>query len=242
MDGKYEQTAEMKTQNLRTILLTICSLSYLLVGAAIFSALEFDYDQEMQKSMKKIHKTLVKKYNISEEDVKMWLKYLDNKANIDADLYQWSFAGSVYFATTVITTIGYGHTVPKTDRGKIFCMIYAAVGIPLALTMFQAIGERLNTFLAHMFRRVKKKFGMKNTEVSNTANMVVLFGLFCMVVTVCSGAFIFSHYEKWTYFQSLYYCFITVTTIGFGDYVGCKTLNDSTTPTWVYPFFLSSLV
>lgn len=117
---------------------------------------------------------------------------------------------------------GYGHTVPKTDRGKIFCMIYAAVGIPLALTMFQSIGERLNTFLAHMFRRVKKKLGMKNTEVSNTANMVVLFGLLSMIVTVCSGAFIFSYYENWSYFQSLYYCFITVTTIGFGDYVALQ--------------------
>ena len=101
-------------------------------------------------------------------------------------------------------------------------MIYAAVGIPLALTMFQSIGERLNTFLAHMFRRVKKKLGMKNTEVSNTANLVVLFGLLSMVVTVCSGAFIFSHYEKWSYFKSLYYCFITVTTIGFGDYVALQ--------------------
>lgn len=212
----------MKTQNLRTILLTICCVSYLLVGAAIFSALEYDEDQEMRKNMTILHNTLTKKYNISEEDVKKWLQYLDSKANIDADLYQWSFAGSVYFATTVITTIGYGHTVPKTDRGKIFCMIYAAVGIPLALTMFQSIGERLNTFLAHMFRRVKKKLGMKNTEVSNTANLVVLFGLLSMVVTVCSGAFIFSHYEKWSYFKSLYYCFITVTTIGFGDYVALQ--------------------
>lgn len=101
-------------------------------------------------------------------------------------------------------------------------MIYAAVGIPLALTMFQSIGERLNTFLAHLFRRVKKKLGMKNTEVSNTANMVVLFGLVSMVVTVCSGAFIFSYYEQWSYFKSLYYCFITVTTIGFGDYVALQ--------------------
>lgn len=122
--------------------------------------------------------------------------------------------------------LGYGHTVPKTDRGKIFCMIYAAVGIPLALTMFQSIGERLNTFLAHMFRRVKKKLGMKNTEVSNTANLVVLFGLVSMIVTVCSGAFIFSYYENWSYFQSLYYCFITVTTIGFGDYVALQNSRE----------------
>lgn len=92
--------------------------------------------------------------------------------------------------------------------------------------MFQSIGERLNTFLAHMFRRVKKKFGLKNTEVTNTANMVVLFGLFSMVVTVCSGAFIFSYYEKWSYFQSFYYCFITVTTIGFGDYVALQDAQE----------------
>ncbi|XP_029208927.1 potassium channel subfamily K member 9-like [Acropora muricata] len=217
----------MKTQNLRTILLTICCVSYLLVGAAIFSALEYDFDQAVHENMTRIRDRLTKKYNISEEDLNLWLKFLDNKANIDADLYQWSFPGSVYFATTVITTIGYGHTVPKTDRGKSFCMLYAAVGIPLALTMFQSIGERLNTFLAHIFRRVKKRFGMKNTEVSNTANMVVLFGLFCMVVTVCSGAFIFSYYEKWSYFQSLYYCFITVTTIGFGDYVALQDAREA---------------
>lgn len=101
-------------------------------------------------------------------------------------------------------------------------MIYAAIGIPLALTMFQAIGERLNSFLAHMFHRIKRRLGMKDTEASNTTNLVVLFGLCSMVVTVSSGAFIFRYYEKWNYFQSFYYCFITVTTIGFGDYVALQ--------------------
>ncbi|EDO33193.1 predicted protein, partial [Nematostella vectensis] len=216
----------MRQQNLRTIFLTICCLSYLLVGAAIFSALEYDADQKRRSMLVELQARLTRKYNITSTDLKSWEFFLVAKANLKANLYQWSFAGSVYFATTVITTIGYGHTVPRTPRGKIFCMIYAAVGIPLALTMFQSIGERFNTFLACMFRRLKRKLGMKATDVSSTTNLVVVCGLLAMVITVSSGAFIFTHYEKWDYFHSLYYCFITVTTIGFGDYVALQDSKD----------------
>lgn len=96
----------MRQQNVRVILLTICSVSYLLVGAAIFSALEFEDDQRRRKDLKHLEKILKQKYNISDIDMVNWRKYLNRKTNQEADLYQWSFAGSVYFATTVITTIG----------------------------------------------------------------------------------------------------------------------------------------
>lgn len=101
-------------------------------------------------------------------------------------------------------------------------MLYAAVGIPLALTMFQSIGERLNSGLASMFRRLKRKMGKNDKDVSSTTNLVVICGLLSMAITVSSGAFIYRYYEKWNYFDSLYYCFITVTTIGFGDYVALQ--------------------
>lgn len=103
-------------------------------------------------------------------------------------------------------------------------MIYAAFGIPLALTMFQSIGERVNTFLAFSLSRMKRLLGMKNQEVS--ASNVVVMGLLSMAVTCCSGAFIFRYYEEWSYFTSLYYCFITLTTVGFGDLVALQESDD----------------
>ena len=130
------------------------------------------------------------------------------------------FAGAFYFSLTVITTIGYGHSTPQTFWGKMFCMIYATIGIPLCLVMFQSVGDKLNFFAAYCIQMVKKCSRVKNTEV-NQFEKVVVAGLLA-VFTVTVGAAMFSHYEGWTYFNSIYFCVITLTTIGFGDYVALQ--------------------
>uniref|UniRef100_A0A803VRY2 Potassium channel domain-containing protein n=1 Tax=Ficedula albicollis TaxID=59894 RepID=A0A803VRY2_FICAL len=162
---------------------------------------------------------LKRKYNLSAESYRelerVVLKLKPHKAGV-----QWKFAGSFYFAITVITTIGYGHAAPSTDGGKVFCMLYALLGIPLTLVMFQSLGERINTLVRSLLRRLKKRLGMRRPEVS-MANMVTI-GFFSCVSTLCIGAAAFSHYENWSFFQAYYYCFITLTTIGFGDYVALQ--------------------
>lgn len=99
-------------------------------------------------------------------------------------------------------------------------MFYAVLGIPLTLVMFQSLGERMNTFVKYLLKRIKKCCGMSITEVS-MENMVTV-GFFSCVGTLCIGAAAFSHYEDWSFFQSYYYCFITLTTIGFGDFVALQ--------------------
>ena len=42
------------------------------------------------------------------------------------------------------------------------------------------------------------------------------------ILTIAGGATVFTRYEGWSYFDSVYYCFITLTTIGFGDMVALQ--------------------
>nr|XP_061838321.1 potassium channel subfamily K member 9-like [Nerophis lumbriciformis] len=209
----------MKRQNVRTLSLIVCTFTYLLVGAAVFDALESDFEMREKEQLEAEERRLQGKYNISEDDYRK-LENIIMEAEPHRAGVQWKFAGSFYFAITVITTIGYGHAAPGTDAGKAFCMFYAVLGIPLTLVMFQSLGERMNTFVKYLLKRIKKCCGMSATDVS-MENMVTV-GFFSCVGTLCVGAAAFSHYEDWSFFQSYYYCFITLTTIGFGDFVALQ--------------------
>ncbi|KAK6733190.1 hypothetical protein RB195_017133 [Necator americanus] len=208
----------MKRQNVRTLSLIVCTFTYLLVGAAVFDALESDNELQQRALVKRVKQKLMAKYNMTDADYDVLeatiVKSVPHKAG-----YQWKFSGAFYFATTVITTIGYGHSTPLTTGGKLFCMFYALAGIPLGLVMFQSIGERMNTFAGQLLRAVRKAAGRAPTVTHIDLIFVASgLGIFLMVF----GALAFSRYENWTYFDSLYYCFTTLTTIGFGDYVALQ--------------------
>uniref|UniRef100_A0A8C2H169 Potassium channel subfamily K member 15-like n=1 Tax=Cyprinus carpio TaxID=7962 RepID=A0A8C2H169_CYPCA len=226
---------QMKKQNVRTLSLILCMFSYLLVGAAVFDALESETESARKRMLEQKRSDMKRKYRFTELDYRE-IERVVLQAEPHRAGRQWKFAGSFYFAITVITTIGYGHAAPGTDAGKVFCMFYAVLGIPLTLVMFQSLGERMNTFVRYLLSRVKKCLGLHRTEIS-MENMVLVGFLSCLG-TLCVGAAAFSHFEGWTFFHAYYYCFITLTTIGFGDFVALQKKEDlqEKTPYVVFSF------
>ncbi|XP_031626762.1 uncharacterized protein LOC116343030 isoform X2 [Contarinia nasturtii] len=50
--------------------------------------------------------------------------------------------------------------------------------------------------------------------------------VFLVIGYIIAGAFYFTQTEEWTFLDSAYFCFITLTTIGFGDFVPARSIQD----------------
>jgi hypothetical protein len=74
-----------------------------------------------------------------------------------------------------------------------------------------------------VIRRGKQWMRCKRTEATEM-NLMLATGLLSSAI-ITTGAAVFSRYEGWSYFDSFYYCFVTLTTIGFGDYVALQVEN-----------------
>ncbi|MEQ2230846.1 Potassium channel subfamily K member 3 [Ilyodon furcidens] len=95
----------MKRQNARTLALIVSILTYLVVGAAVFETLESKQEKSHKRRLDARKYELMRKFNLTkanfEELELVVLQLKPHKAGV-----QWKFAGSFYFAITVITTIG----------------------------------------------------------------------------------------------------------------------------------------
>ncbi|KAL5017439.1 hypothetical protein ScPMuIL_007028 [Solemya velum] len=155
----------------------LCSfvVGYSIFGGFIFMRLEAPFELRARRSMTHLRKSYVDELwnvtrwhnilhptNWSREAERILQKFQTNiyKATKqkgwdgkdgEADS-QWSFAGSLLYSITVITTIGYGHIAPKTDYGRLVTMVYALVGIPLTLLCLANLGN----FLGECFRLLYK--------------------------------------------------------------------------------------
>ncbi|CAL4117114.1 unnamed protein product, partial [Meganyctiphanes norvegica] len=136
-------------------------------------------------------------------------------------VFPWTFIDSLYFSMTVATTIGYGHISPSQTWGRFMCMIYAILTIPLTGILLAWSSEFFGEKLFELFTSKVDEEKQQNKRFIILAT--VLYIIFGFVVFIFIPSLIFTYIEPWSYFEGVYYSFITLTTIGFGDFVtGCK--------------------
>ncbi|XP_053722734.1 potassium channel subfamily K member 2-like [Synchiropus splendidus] len=225
--GSEAVATVMKRKTVTAIFLVV--VLYLVMGAAVFKALEQPHESAQRLAILTQKLEFLSTHSCVnqsqlEELVKQVVSAVRSGVNPAETLTNqsslWDLSSAFFFAGTVITTIGFGNTSPRTEGGRIFCIVYALLGIPLFGILLAGVGDQLGTIFGNGIAKVEKMFVHWN--ISQTKIRVIstlLFVLFGCMLFVALPASIFKHIEGWSALESLYFVVVTLTTIGFGDFV-----------------------
>ncbi|XP_033647632.1 potassium channel subfamily K member 1-like [Asterias rubens] len=211
-------------------------IAYLMVGAFVFRAIELPGEQlAVQEFTKSMDEFLALHPGVSKEEFFRYslavVKAVD-RGVIDLNSYQiggqgegerkntWDLPNAFFFSATVVTTIGYGDLTPYSDTGRICCMIYGAIGLPLTGWVLGVLARSLTAYWTKALDRANKllKCCIKFARLRKALMFVITTTLLYMVLLQVP-AILLGTIEQWDLLTSVYYCFVTLTTIGFGDVV-----------------------
>ncbi|CAM2116850.1 unnamed protein product [Caretta caretta] len=224
-------------------LLTVV-LAYLVSGAFVFRLLEQPHESRQQEALQAAREQFLQRYRcVPSQELDALILHVRDAMGAGADptanstnSTNWDMGSAFFFAGTIITTIGtgpgggavgFGNTSPKTDGGRLFCIFYALVGIPLFGMLLAGVGDHLGFSLRQAISKVEDVF--LKWQVSPTIVRVLsalLFILIGCILFVTIPTIVFQRVEGWTLLESVYFVVITLTTIGFGDYVAGDGMGD----------------
>ncbi|XP_075977013.1 open rectifier K[+] channel 1 [Anticarsia gemmatalis] len=220
-------------------------IMYLLVGASIFvhieSPLEVKQRQLDREERTEIQNLLYKNYvpsdDVGQDSIIRKLSdycgkpFFNDTTEDNEPPYRWDFYHSFFFSYTVVSTIGYGNLAPTTHLGRILMIFYGLFGIPINGILLANLGEYFGMQLISVYRKYKKRNEKRAHNLGyHFTNLGMLGQIFLYLVPgflffIFLPACIFVVFEGWDYVASIYYAFVTLTTIGFGDLVA-GTVNN----------------
>lgn len=113
--------------------------------------------------------------------------------------------------------IGYGDIVPQTRLGRGVFIIYAMIGLPIVMVTINNTGKLLSEINMRIILAIEKRL-LKKEEHPYLAIKCYAASLVQFIVLITVVGFSYSHYHDTSYTMGLYVTFVTLTTIGFGDF------------------------
>jgi hypothetical protein len=170
---------------LRALSIFLLNVLLGLVAGLVFNALEAPFELQSRAEaaavMSRYNRT---RLGLTEHEWNEMLAALGHssdaiRAEIDAhqsgtlEPVNWGYSSSMFFAFTIVTTVGYGSFTPATPGGRAFTIVYALVGIPLMFVAFYNLCtlllKMLGTWLSGRKRNLPAKvFRMMDADQSGT--------------------------------------------------------------------------
>ncbi|KAJ8257069.1 hypothetical protein COCON_G00192210 [Conger conger] len=211
------------------VLLTVFILfyiTYLLLGALVFSSVEKPEEERLRRELGSLKAEFLDQSCVNITSLENFMskvlsanKYGVSILHNSTESSNWDLASSLFFANTLVTTVGYGHTTPLSDAGKAFSIVYALLGVPFTMLVLTACVHRL----MHLFTYWPIDLCKRQTGcLPGTAASLHFLGLLAVMVLcfLVVPAIVFSSIEEtWSFLDAFYFCFISLCTIGLGDYV-----------------------
>ncbi|MFH4980274.1 hypothetical protein AB6A40_006983 [Gnathostoma spinigerum] len=142
------------------------------------------------------------------------------------------------FTFTTIATIGYGDVVPTNDTSKLFCIFYALTGIPLMFMALSYVGRVISEAYWILLAALR---GKKELDTEDSERLPLPFVLFLLLSHSVLGGILFHYWvDQMPIVAAIYFSFVSITTIGFGDLV--PTPNDGMQTTVVILYLTVGMV
>jgi hypothetical protein len=150
----------------------------------------------------------------------------------------------MYFAVSTFTTCGYGNLTPTTPAGQVFTIFFAIYGVIILGVFIGVVGYSISEAQSKTLKKLKKgrreeileslftederqrkecdeliREGLLYDHASLMGDIkrVVMTELPAILI-VAVAALVLGYRERWTVISTLYFCVMSATTTGFGDY------------------------
>jgi len=215
--------------NVLVVFLVVFIIGYLCLGALTFSFIHAPIEEEIKRDLLSLRTSFLLSHpGLTVEDLDTFLTQVleasDRGVTIVANktsLPNWDFGQSFFFAGTIISTLGYGHVKPLSEvTGKLFCVAYALIGVPMMFILISALTQRLMILINILQEKLMEKMEHTLSVLSiRLIHLSIILVIILSLIIFIPAAVFYSIEVDWDYLDAFYYCVISMTTVGLGDFI-----------------------